>query len=140
MRGGTPWDSRVAWSILERLGRLDCGSNPRYPITHFIHIFLETFLSCVTIFSDYFSYYSHTSSVYFLLLLFIFLFILSIFFFLISSLHFLVNSVNILLFCSSFCLFPLISPFFCHSPVSHKLEVNHIRGRKICCYPESKKC
>lgn len=26
------WDSRVAWSILERLGRLDRGSNPRYPI------------------------------------------------------------------------------------------------------------
>src|SRR5659263_317554 len=28
----TPRDSRVAWSILERLGRLDRGSNPRYPI------------------------------------------------------------------------------------------------------------
>ncbi len=27
------WDSRVAWSILERLGRLDRGSNPRCPIT-----------------------------------------------------------------------------------------------------------
>ena len=24
--------NRVAWSILERLGRLDCGSNPHYPI------------------------------------------------------------------------------------------------------------
>ncbi len=29
------WDSRVAWSILERLGRLDRGSNPRYPILYF---------------------------------------------------------------------------------------------------------
>ena len=27
-----PWDSRVAWSILERLGRLDGSSNLPYPI------------------------------------------------------------------------------------------------------------
>lgn len=33
-------DSRVAWSILERLGRLDRGSNPRYPI---IFTFVEIF-------------------------------------------------------------------------------------------------
>lgn len=26
------WDSRVDWSILERLERLDRGSNPRCPI------------------------------------------------------------------------------------------------------------
>ena len=33
-------DSRVAWSILGRSGRSDCGSNPRYPIL-FLFDFIE---------------------------------------------------------------------------------------------------
>lgn len=41
------WDSRVAWPILERLGRLDCGSNPRYPTTilHVNRNFNEYFIN-----------------------------------------------------------------------------------------------
>ena len=85
MKGRTPWDSRVAWSILERLGRLDRGSNPRYPIYHFFHvfyIFTYTFLISIyhflyTIFCSFLAFCSPSRFIlfifYFLLLIFRFL-------------------------------------------------------------------
>src|ERR1035437_1030235 len=49
-----PWDSRVAWSILERLGRLDRGSNPRYPIKYFFYFRYKRSWLRVYIFEIYF--------------------------------------------------------------------------------------
>ena len=52
-----PWDSRVAWSILERLGRLDRGSNPRYPINYFLLCsYSILFLFRLSIFSNFIPY------------------------------------------------------------------------------------
>jgi hypothetical protein len=55
LRGSALWDSRVAWSILERLGRLDRGSNPRYPINYFLKHF--SYLSHVPFSCPRFSYF-----------------------------------------------------------------------------------
>ncbi len=66
-----PWDSRVAWSILERLGRLDRGSNPRYPIIFYLFYIYQQFSNRSNIWDLLFGIYFW---IYFWILIFLIIF------------------------------------------------------------------